>query len=499
MKKYRLEIIIFLVNAVYMILELVASRVLSPYFGSSNIVWTSVIGIILLSSSIGNYLGGKIADKNNSKNNIRVILAISAIIILVLPIIQKIILNLISGAINNLKIGAIIGTIILFFLPSMFIGFLSPIIIKLKLENLAQAGKVSGNIYAISTFGGIVGTFLGGFYLLPTFGSTITLFILSLILFILIFVVDGFKFNKKRYLFSTIILVILNIVLMLIYTNLKKISDDLIKQGDVESSIEYDTQYGKVKIYNYNTGSDIARVMEIDKGNESATYIDEDKGNELVFEYTKYYDLMFESSKEIKETLMIGGAGYSYPKYFISNYPDKSIDVVEIDEDVTKLAKEYFFLDKLISDYNLNENHRLNLITEDGRTYLNRNKKKYDAILNDAFSGNSPAETLTTIEAVKKIHDSLTEDGIYLTNIISSIDGKNSKFIKAEINTLKQVFKNVYAIPCNYQEDDVTVQNIMVIATDSELKLKNEKKINILQDEIILTDDCCPVDNLIPD
>lgn len=499
MKKYKLEIIIFLVNAVYMILELVASRVLSPYFGSSNTVWTSVIGIILLSSSIGNYLGGKIADKNNSEKNIRVILAISGVLVCILPLIQKTILTLISNTIIDLKIGAIIATIILFFLPSMFIGFLSPIIIKLKLENLEQAGKVSGGIYAISTFGGIVGTFLGGFYLLPTFGSTITLLILSIILFASIFIVNGFKFDKKLYLILTIILIILNIIMIIFFVNVNKINDALIKSGDIDSDVEYDTQYGKVKIYNLNINSDTVRVMEIDKGNESATYVDENKCNELVFEYTKYYDLMFESDKEIKNTLMIGGAGYSYPKYFISNYTDKNMDVVEIDEKVTELAKEYFFLDKLILDYNLDNNKRLNLITEDGRTYLNRNEKKYDAILNDAFSGNSPAETLTTIEAVNKIHDSLTENGMYLTNIISSIDGENSKFIKAEINTLKQVFKNVYAVPCNYEEDNEKVQNIMVIATDSKLQLKGEKEIKISQNEIILTDDCCPVDNLIPD
>lgn len=96
------------------------------------------------------------------------------------------------------------------------------------------------------------------------------------------------------------------------------------------------------------------------------------------------------------------------------------------------------------------------------------------------------------------MHNSLNEDGVYLTNIISSVDGKNSKFIKAEINTLKQVFKNVYAVPCNYKNDNETVQNIMVIATDSQMKLENEAKVDISENEIILTDDRCPVDNLIP-
>ena len=96
MKKFRYEIIIFIINAVSMILELVASRVLSPYFGNSNIVWTSVIGIILLSSSIGNYLGGKIADKENLNNNLKIILVLSAFLILIIPFIEKDIISLLQ-------------------------------------------------------------------------------------------------------------------------------------------------------------------------------------------------------------------------------------------------------------------------------------------------------------------------------------------------------------------------------------------------------------------
>ena len=208
---------------------------------------------------------------------------------------------------------------------------------------------------------------------------------------------------------------------------------------------------------------------------------------------------MFESSIEIKDCLMIGGAGYSYPKYYISNYTDKNMDVVEIDEDVTELAKKYFYLDKLIEEYDLENNKRLNIITEDGRTYLNKNTKKYDAILNDAFSGSEPAETLTTIEAVQKIHDSLNENGVYLTNIISSLDENNSKFLKAEVNTLNQVFKNVYIVPCNNNgSDSKNIQNFMVVATDDTLELDNTIELN-LNDTIILTDNYSPVVSLTPD
>ena len=158
--------------------------------------------------------------------------------------------------------------------------------------------------------------------------------------------------------------------------------------------VSYDTQYGRVLIYNNIRNEENIRVLNIDSGYESATYTDKEKRNELVFEYLKFYDLMFSGNREIKDTLLIGGAGYSYPKYFISHYDTPKMDVVEIDGKITEIAKQYFYLNDLINDYKLNENNRLNLITEDGRTYLNKNKKKYDAVLNDAFAGRFSCENI---------------------------------------------------------------------------------------------------------
>ena len=119
--KYKFEIIIFIIEAICMTLELVASRVLSPYFGNSNIVWTSVIGIILLSSSLGNYFGGIIADKEENEKNLKRIIMLSSIFVLVIPIFQQIFLQVVSTLITNIKIGAIISTITLFFAPSLLL------------------------------------------------------------------------------------------------------------------------------------------------------------------------------------------------------------------------------------------------------------------------------------------------------------------------------------------------------------------------------------------
>ena len=135
-KSQKYKAFIFIVEAICMILELCASRVLSPYFGNSNIVWTSVIGIILLSSSLGNYIGGKIADKDRLKENLRFIIFMSALFVLLIPLIQKGLLEYIAKIFSNIKLGAIIGTLAMFFVPSLFLGCVNLIIIKLSLKYL---------------------------------------------------------------------------------------------------------------------------------------------------------------------------------------------------------------------------------------------------------------------------------------------------------------------------------------------------------------------------
>lgn len=204
---------------------------------------------------------------------------------------------------------------------------------------------------------------------------------------------------------------------------------------------------------------------------------------------------MFKINPNIKDALMIGGAAFSYPKYYISHYLDKNIDVVEIDEKMTQIAKIYFNLQNCINEFDKN-GERLKIYHKDGRIFLNENTKKYDAILNDAFTAETPASVMATIEACQKIHDSLNENGLYLNNIIASEEGINSRFLKAEVKTLSKVFKNVYVIPCRDVDDQYTVNNNIVIATDNTLNDYEQYKPDIDEEAIILTDNYCPVENL---
>ena len=491
MKKYKFEFIILIVNAIYMILELIASRLLSPYFGNTTIVWTSVIGIILLSSSIGNYIGGIIADKEKLQKAIKLILLSSGIMVLIIPLIQSSVLDFMLNNIHDIKIGAILSTILLFFIPSMLIGLLSPIVIKLKIDDLKNAGKVSGKISAIATLGCILGDFIGGFYLIPNFGANAILYVLAIILFILTLFFSELKL--KNFLLPASLSLFCGI-LSFTYSLYNEDCGNKVLAGDFDVKVIYDTTYGRATIYNDESRE--RRCFYIDNALESAAYLDKENRYELVAPYTNFYNLILSSNKEVTDTLMIGGGGFSYPKYYISNYENKNMDVVEIDKKVIKLAKKYFYLDDLIEEFDLENNKRLNIIEEDGRVYLNRCTKKYDAILNDAFVGENPVKTLTTLEAIENIYNLLNEDGLYLTNIIASLDGSNSEFLKAEVQTLKQVFKNVYIVPCNYTEDYTKMQNCMVVATDQDLELTSVVHIKT-DDSIILTDDFCPVESLV--
>ena len=118
------------------------------------------------------------------------------------------------------------------------------------------------------------------------------------------------------------------IISFIVFYNSNKQNERKVMNGEIGVVVNYDTQYGNVRIYNTETSNGIIRQLNIDKGNESATYIDENKYNELVYEYTKYYDLMFNSSRNIENVLMIGGAGYSYPKYFLNKYTSKKINSI---------------------------------------------------------------------------------------------------------------------------------------------------------------------------
>lgn len=445
--KYLLEIVVFVCGAVVMIFELVGSRVLGPYFGTSLFVWTSLIGIILGSLSFGYYLGGKIADRQCSFKSLSLIIFLAAISIGLMVSIKDFWLIVLQSSFRDIRTSSVLASLTLFLPASVFLGMVSPYAVKLKITNLNTSASTVGNLYAISTCGSIFGTFLAGFYLIPHFGTNRLLIILSITLIIISLVLSAKKSTWIKLSVFAIVVIGWFVVSGLNYM--------LPKSG----FIDVDTAYNRIWIYNridYRTNK-IVKMMGINNENHSSMFLDSD---ELVSEYTKYYHLAKHFNPNFKKTLMLGGAGYSYPKDFLHKYPEATIDVVEIDPKVTELAKKYFRLE---------ENPRLTIYHEDGRVFLNKTPGKYDVIFGDAFSSqHSLPYQLTTKEAVQKKYNILNDDGVVILNIISAIEGEKGKFLRAEYATYKSLFPQVYLFPVTSSGNGNIVQNIILVALKSE-------------------------------
>lgn len=451
MEKYKMKITVFLCGALGMVLELVAARILSPYVGSSNLIWTTIIGIMLTSMSIGYWLGGKIADKRPDKNILALFLLIGAFFTSIIPILETILVKPLSEISTELIFTAIICSSVVFGIPSFILAMVSPFAVKLEDKKHDEIGKTSGKISSLSTIGSIVGTFVAGFLLIPNLGVRILILLVTIILFILSFIM----FDKKNIKYG-----IAMIICLLMLIGLNYYGKIIFEQRNPDIIKDVDSEYSRIWIRNLQLGDSEYKIMQVDQGAES--YINSET-NEMGAAYLYYYDLFDYYNKDAKSTLMIGGAAYTYPTYYLNKYQDKTIDVVEVDEKMTELAKSEFGLDS--------KNPRIKIYHQDGRSFLNNVNEKYDAIFIDAFKGlNAPFE-LTTYEALQKAKSALNDNGIVITNIISSLEGKDSKFIKYEYSTYKEVFSEVKVFKVKDTKNDDS-QNLILIG------FKNGKNVN---------------------
>ncbi len=484
--RYKLEYSVFLCGAVVMIFELVGSRILAPYLGTSIFVWTSLIGVILGSLSFGYWFGGRMADNNPRIEVFSLIIFFSALLIAFTLFMKGMVLVPFQGLIS-IEFASFFSALILFAPASVLLGMISPYALKLKLENVNTAGTTAGNLYALSTVGSIFGTFFGGFLLIPHVGSERILILLALTLLLVAVAVDSKKFLKTKLIFIALFLTVLFF----------KNGTHLVYGKSLVADV--DTKYSRVFIYkgvDSKTQRETLNMAFDPFGTQSAIFLEGE--DDLVFDYTKFYRIAKHFKPEIKKSLVIGGAGYTYPRDYLKQYPNAYLDVVEIDEGVTALARRYF---------NLKDDPRLNIFHEDARAFLNTTRNKYDVIFGDAFHAlYSIPYQLTTREATEKIFGALHDDGVAIINIISSINGVQGEFLRAEYATYKSVFPQVYLFPVRKLEN-ARVQNIILVALKSDVspsfESDNEEINGYLQqiwkgevenDTPILTDDFAPVD-----
>ncbi len=497
---------VFISSACIMILELVASRLIARHLGSSLYTWTAVIGIVLSGIAIGNYLGGRIADKFKARKALSVIFVLSSIACVVVVILNNLVGEWIWLWKLSWPVRVFTHVALVFLGPSLLLGMISPVVAKMALDRGLPTGRTVGDIYAWGVAGSIFGTFAAGFYLIPAMGTIAIIWSVGAALLVM-----GILYWVRLWPAYIWLVVFLCAFLMGMAPaeSLQKAGTSTGLREKIDPQIIYrdETAYCYVAVKQLSKDPDKRLFMQ-DKLMHSEILMD--KKDDLLYFHTIVFAALTHGLSDGKESLSvfhIGGGGYVFPQYIESHWPKSRNDVAEIDPGVTKAAMAAFGLSK---------NSSINTLQMDARNYVDKllskkQTKVYDFIYEDAFSDYSVPYQLVTKEFNDKIAEILTDDGVYMIN---SIDIYNSaRFLGAYINTLKQTFPYVYVLAEDEHRSNRTL--FVLIASKREFepdKLMKQYRQSLhfwhLNDtemsaaiqkarQIVLTDDYVPVENLL--
>ncbi|MFH1383071.1 MAG: fused MFS/spermidine synthase [Chloroflexota bacterium] len=513
---WRANTIAFVSSFCVMVIELIAARMLAPYIGVSLYTWTSIIGVILAGIALGNYLGGKLADRRPSPSVLAgIFLAGGLATVAILPAIKPVALAPWFDALPVMW-GFTLRTLGIFFLPSIILSMVSPMVIKLTLADLGQTGGIVGTIYACSTAGSILGTFVTGFYLILWFGTRNIVWFVAGVLILMGIVVwfswkvpNRWQLSLRNFIIWTITLEVILAYGFLFYR--------YSQSWEVNNTFDEFRQSSYTRESNYYT----IRVMDL-TGNIKGlvldtliqSYVIPGSPANLHYDYLQVFEEIFRYTSrdnQAPRVLHLGGGGYSFPHYLEVIYPESINDVVEIDPVVTEVAYE-----KL----GLPSNTKIKTYSEDARFFLfrrNAAEPRYDIAIGDVFSDRSTPYHLTTLEFDRLVKANLTPDGIYLINLVD--DYERGRYLASSVYTLKQAFKYVYLFGMENNWDSVGISPFVIAAMDHPLDLADYEKFvsdggrrkvvgNVLDEArleaylaervpILLTDDHVPTDILV--
>jgi spermidine synthase len=476
-RKNFLLFIVFITGMAVLVIEVTATRILAPYFGNTLFTVSSIIGVVLGALSLGYYLGGLLADKHPKLAVFFLLILSAGLFSLLIQFSANIFLPFLGGSLG-MKAGPPIASFFLFFVPSLLLGMMSPFAIKLKAETLQGVGKTSGDVFFWSTLGSIAGSFLTGFFLIPHWGVSQILLATGLLLTVIglggIWLIK--KDFPKKYLG-----IFLVFIFFFVFSNL---SASPLPKGVV---FQEDGLYSQIKIEDTQWGGERIRLLRLDNWEEGAISLESDK---LPFAYTRYYQLYKIINPQAEKALFLGGGAYSNPRQILLEENNiQEVGVVEIEPSLYPLAKKYFQLPE--------DSRLLNYLT-DGRRYLKENDKSYDLIFADVYSSlYSIPIHFTTQEFFSLAESRLTEDGVFLMNIIGRLEGKGSELLLSEIKTFNSVFEKCYLIPV-YSSDQGEIQNYILfglkndassIDWDQKILEDEEGAITYLSERIILVED----------
>ena len=545
-------LIVFASSACTLVIELIAGRIMAPYIGVSLYTWTSIIGIVLAGMSVGNYLGGLVADRAPSRRTLGLIFLAAGIASLGILVVTDLVVA--ARLPLSLLPRIVFYTTAIFFLPSLVLGMVSPVVVKLALTDLERTGNTVGTIYAVSTVGSIVGTFLTGFWLISWLGTRMIVWIVGGSLVVIGLAVGDFLRPRKGLgilaltglgaavafgldasgvlsgltwraveLFALPAVVLGPVLIIaggLLWRRMAMGSGGIAVAivalvglgwniGHYRAPCRVESDYFCIQILEAMAGDRGARTLMLDRLIHSYVVLDDPTA--LGYGYERAYAELTQAhaaGRMALDTLFIGGGGYTFPRYVEAVYPQATVDVIEIDPAVTRATYEHL---------GLSRETRIRSFNHDARAFLQEwaDPKRYDIIYGDAFNDLSVPYHLTTVEFNRMLATRLKPDGIYLANVIDKLEG--GEFLKAYANSLKRVFphvhilartdavlpfdRNTYVLMASRQPLDRSRLDAVTSSDESErtVPMRDAQLEAYLRSgrALVLTDDFAPVDQLL--
>ncbi len=500
MRKWMLPIAVFVAGMTTLGVELTASRLLGNVFGTSNLVWANIIGLILVYLSAGYFIGGRWADHSPHEATFYRLLSWAAFAAGLVPIVARPVLLGAAGAVERLDAavmgGSFIAVLVLFSVPVTLLGCVSPFAIRLAIRDTERAGRVAGRIYALSTLGSILGTFLPVLLLIPLIGTARTFLTLSLTLMAV--GLTGLGLTDRRSLLLHLWMP-LALVLLSWLTISGPIKNTVGQIYETESAYNYIQVIERdgVRYLLLNEGQGIHSVYSPD---QLATY-----GTWDYFLAAPFFNEAPVEPSVVERMGLVGLAAGTIAKQYTQVFGPIPIDGWEIDPEIIAVGREFF---------DMNEPN-LNAVAADGRWGLEHSPQRYDVVAVDAYRPPYIPWHLTTQEFFESVHEHLTPDGVIVINV-GRTPG-DLRLIEALVGTLSTVFPSVHVV------DVPSAFNSIVYATvepsSSENLVRNLELLQGRDDvhpllidvlrraaenlqptpetEIVFTDDKAPVEQLV--
>lgn len=477
-----------------MAVEMGASRLLAPYFSSSQIVYTIVIGTIMIAMAMGNVWGGRSADKDPNPDRLYRRILIAAVWIAAIPLLGKYVILGVSGVLiltvsnNFLVLAAFIACMVIFVFPLFLLGTVTPSLAKYTVGSLEDSGKIVGTLGAFNTIGSIIGTFLPTFVTIPAAGTSVTFLIFSGVLLLLGLIYFISKKGNRAGCAAAAIL----FVLCSIFGNSDSFAfweDDLVYEGE--------------SIYNYlqvkEDENSVILSTNVLFGVQSILKKD-DSLTGMYYDYALAAPLMAESLPGSGQEVLILGMGTgTYAHQCMKYFDGISVEGVEIDQKITDLARRYFELPE-----------EVNVTTYDGRAYLQAVDRKYDIIMVDAYQDITIPFQMSSAEFFTMVRDHLKEDGVMVVNM-NMQSGEEGSINEYLTDTISSVFDAVYTVNVSGSTNRELFASMNPQMTenlkDNADKLQDEQLKAMMQrvserleacekGDLILTDDKAPVELL---